>query len=227
MLEKLEERHLSLLKERADIVSKRRRQDDEDDLSSFLGPLPNASSTETEEVDELGRTVPKLDETQQRRERRVARTARRQLRSSRRPRMEDGNEKEEEGYSTDSSLAPADANAYKNAQQTLAIGKKDVLSDVRAEEFREPGKGRWSTWREKYSESYIGAWGGLGVVNVWEFWMRLESVGWDCIEVFISFCILLSMRTDTEFCRIPATCTVLSGIKDYMHTPGRDRKRSL
>ena len=187
MLEKLEEQHLSLLRERADMVSKRRRQDDEDDLSSFLGQLPKTSSTEPEEVDELGRTVPKLDEAQQRRERRVVRTARRQLRSSRRVGTEDGKEKEEEGYSTDSSLAPADANAYKAALQTLATGRKEVLSDVQAEEFREPGKGRWSTWREKYSDSYIGAWGGLGVVNVWEFWMRLESVGWDCIEVFLFF----------------------------------------
>jgi GC-rich sequence DNA-binding factor len=189
MLERLEEEHISLLRERADMISKRRRQDDEDDLSSFLGPLPSTSSTEPEEVDELGRAVPKPDEAQQRRERRVARTARRQLRSSRRSRTgpEGGKEKEEEGYSTDSSLAPADANAYKAALQSLSTEKKEVLSDVRAEEFRDPGKGRWSTWREKYSDSYIGAWGGLGVVGVWEFWMRLESVGWDCIEVFISF----------------------------------------
>jgi len=188
MLERLEEEQISLLRERADMASNRRRQDDEDDLSSFLGTLPSTSSTESEEVDELGRTVPKLDEAQQRRERRVARTARRQLRSSRRSRTgqrEDTKEEEEEGYSTDSSLAPADANAYNAALQSLSTRRKEVLSDVRAEEFREPGKGRWSVWREKYSDSYIGAWGGLGVVGVWEFWMRLESVGWDCIEVFL------------------------------------------
>lgn len=194
MVERLEEEHLSLLRERADMTTNRRRQDDEDDLTSFLGPLPSTSSTESEEVDDLGRTVPKPDEAQQRRERRVARTARRQLRSSRRsrtgPKNDDGKEKEEEGYSTDSSLAPADANAYNAALQSLTTRRKEVLSDVRAEEFREPGKGRWSIWREKYSDSYIGAWGGLGVVGVWEFWMRLESVGWDCIEVFLflAFC---------------------------------------
>lgn len=164
------------------MISKRRRQDDEDDLSVFLGSLPPSSSTDPEEVDELGRAVQKPNETQLRRERRVARTARRQLRSSRRTPGE-GNEEEEEGYSTDSSLAPADAKSYQAALQSIAVGKKEVLADVRAEEFRDPGKGRWSTWREKFTDSYVGAWGGLGVVSVWEFWVRLESVGWDCIGV--------------------------------------------
>jgi GC-rich sequence DNA-binding factor len=67
--------------------------------------------------------------------------------------------------------------------QDLDSRKKAVLADVKAAEFRDPGKGRWSVWREKYSDSYVGAWGGLGVVSVWEFWVRLECVGWDCVEV--------------------------------------------
>jgi len=142
------------------MTSNRRRQDDEDDLSSFLGTLPSTSSTESEE----GRTVPKFDEAQQRR----------QLRSS----------EEEEGYSTDSSLASADANAYNAALQSLSTRRKEVLSDVWAEEFREPGKVRWSVWREKYSDSYIGAWGGHGVIGVWEFWRVL-------VRYFYFFCITL------------------------------------
>ena len=183
------------------MILKRRRQDDEDDLSAFLGPLPYTGSAEPEEVDELGRTISKPDEAQQRRERRVARAARRQLRCSRRSRTDSegvGGKvkvKEEEGYSTDSSLALADADAYTTALQSVAAGKKEVLADVRAEEFRDPGKGRWGTWREKYSDSYVGAWGGLGVVSVWEFWMRLESVGWDCIEVFHLFFPCFNVRT--------------------------------
>lgn len=167
------------------MVCERRRQDDEDDLSTFLGPLPSANSTEPEDFDDLGRVIPKPDEAQQRRERRVARTARRQLRSSRQSRRPRGEEMEEEGYSTDSSLAPADDNSYKAALESLATAKSEVLADVGAEDFRDPGKGRWSSWREKYSDSYIGAWGGLGVVSAWEFWMRLESAGWDCIEVVL------------------------------------------
>ena len=163
------------------MISKRRRDDDDDDLATFFGPLPTLLETEfnMEQTDELGRTIPKPNPTDERHQRRVSRVARRQLRSSKRTKTVEV----EEGYSTDSSLAPHDASAYSSALQSLASRKKEILADVKAEEFRDPGKGRWSVWRESYSDSYIGAWGGLGVVSVWEFWVRLESVGWDCIEV--------------------------------------------
>jgi len=175
MLERLEEEYISLLTERAEMVAMRRNQDDEDDLSIFLGPIPIQSSSleNADEIEEIGGATSKLDSLQERRNRRVARQ---QLRST----CLTG---EEEGFSTDSSLAPSDANAYAAALQSLTRKKKEILSDVGAEEFRDPGKGRWRAWRENYSDSYIGAWGGLGVVNVWEFWMRLESVGWNCIDV--------------------------------------------
>lgn len=167
------------------MIEKRRRQDDEDDLATFIGPLPitPSSTSEPEETDELGRTIPKLNPATERRTRRVDRTARRQLRSSRRTKPPPPLGEDEEGYSTDASLAAADASAYTVAMQDLSSRRKGVLADVKAEEFKDPGKGRWSVWREKYSDSYIGAWGGLGVVSVWEFWVRLECVGWDCIEV--------------------------------------------
>ena len=178
MLERLEENFTSLLTERATMVAKRRSQDDEDDLSIFLGPIPVPPSPpeDADEVDGFGRAISKTDPLQGRRKRRVERVARRQLRSSRQT-------GEEEGFSTDSSLAPSDASAYAAALQSLTRKKKEILSDVGAEEFRDPGKGRWGTWREKYSDTYVGAWGGLGVVSVWEFWVRLESVGWNCIDV--------------------------------------------
>jgi len=159
------------------MIVKRRKEDNEDDLATFIGPLPDAPSTQLEETDDHGRVIPATSPLVQRRERRMARTARRQLRSARRP------NDEEEGYSTDSSMAPHDASAYAEAHQSLTSGTKDILADVKAAEFKDPGKGRWGIWREKYSDSYVGAWGGLGVVSVWEFWVRLECVGWDCIEV--------------------------------------------
>ena len=161
------------------MISKRRRDDDDDDLTTFFGPLPTPPETETEQTDDFGRTIPKPNPASERRQRRTARVARRQLRSSKQAKTVEV----EEGYSTDSSLAPHDASAYSSALRSLASRKKEVLADVRAEEFRDPGKGKWSIWREKYSDSYVGAWGGLGVVSVWEFWVRLESVGWNCIEV--------------------------------------------
>ena len=179
---------MSLLKERSDMISKRRQEDDHDDLATFFGPLPAPLETDTdmELTDEHGRSIPKPNPADERRQRRVSRVARRQLRSSKRAKSVEV----EEGYSTDSSLAPRDASAYSSALQSLASRKQEILADVNAEEFRDPGKGRWTVWREKYSDSYVGAWGGLGVVSVWEFWVRLESVGWNCIEVCASlfFC---------------------------------------
>ncbi|RDB19034.1 GC-rich sequence DNA-binding factor 2 [Hypsizygus marmoreus] len=180
LLEKLEEEHISLLQEKFELIANRRSAEDEDDLSTVFGPLPAAPPPESdvEERDDIGRIIPKPTPAALKRERREARTRRRKIRLQ----QQHVKEVEEEGYSTDSALPPDDASAYSTALKSLALRTKDVLADVRAEEFRDPGKGRWSAWREKYADSYVGAWGGLGVVSVWEFWVRLETVGWDCIE---------------------------------------------
>lgn len=156
------------------MISKRRRDDDDDDLATFFGPLPAPLETESD----MGQTA-KPNPADEQGQRRVSRVARRQLRSSKRAKAVEV----EDGYSTDSSLTPHDASAYSSALQSLASRKKEVLADVRAEEFRDPGKGKWSVWREKYTDSYVGAWGGLGVVSVWEFWVRLEGAGRNFIEV--------------------------------------------
>ncbi|KAF8726431.1 hypothetical protein AX14_004859 [Amanita brunnescens Koide BX004] len=172
LLEKLEDEHVSLLQERFDMIQERRRADDDDDLSILLGPLPESDRTqETSHGTDDSAPAPLS-----KRERRLARIARRQLRQQRQK------ADEEEGYSTDSSLPPLDAVAYDDALKSLASKKKDILSDVKVEEFHKPSEVRWSVWRDKYTDSYVGAWGGLGVISVWEFWARLEMVGWDCVE---------------------------------------------
>ncbi|KAG2010010.1 hypothetical protein CC2G_012869 [Coprinopsis cinerea AmutBmut pab1-1] len=178
MLEKLEDDYISLLRERLEFITQRRRTDDEDDLTSFYGPLPTPPEPESEQVDELGRAIPKPSPATLLRERRAARIERhnRHVQRSRKP------DPEEEGYSTDSSLPPHDASDYASAVTSLRLRTKEVLADVRAEEFRNPNSARWNAWRETYGDSYRNAWGGLGVVSVWEFWVRLEVVSWDCIE---------------------------------------------
>ncbi|KAJ7021614.1 nineteen complex-related protein 2-domain-containing protein [Mycena alexandri] len=168
ILEKLEEEHASLLQERFDMIKERRNAEDEDDLCTFMGIV---RPPDGEEPDELGRVIPKP--TPDLRRARLVRHQRRHYTQS---------TDDEEGYSTDSSLPPSDLESYRGAMSSLAERARQVLSDVRAEEFRDPGKGRWNAWREKYADSYVGAWGGLGVVSVWEFWVRLEIVGWDFIE---------------------------------------------
>ncbi|KAJ2933384.1 hypothetical protein H1R20_g3695, partial [Candolleomyces eurysporus] len=181
MLEKLEDEHVSLLQERLQLVTQRREADDQDDLEAFFGPLPIVNDPNTgneEETDELGRVIPKPSPAALQKERRTARQGRHQKRVQRKP----PSPPDEEGYSTDSSLPPSDASDYASAISSLSQRTKAILADVRAEEFRNPTGAKWNAWREKYGDSYRNAWGGLGVVSAWEFWVRLELVGWDCIQ---------------------------------------------
>ncbi|EIN12920.1 hypothetical protein PUNSTDRAFT_97886 [Punctularia strigosozonata HHB-11173 SS5] len=181
MLEKLEEEHVFLLAERRDMITKRRQTDIEDDLSIFLGSLPAEAELE-EVVDELGRVIPQANPEASRRARRTARTSRHNRHRSL-PRRSDRNE--EEGFSTDSSLDPPDAVDFEEAMRRLSDDREEILGDVRAADFRDPAKGlaKWfSEWREKFGDIYQGAWGGLGLVGAWEFWVRLEILGWDPLE---------------------------------------------
>ena len=159
------------------MILKRRLQDDEDDLSLFFGTPPTSASEKTEEVDDLGRIIPGQNPIAAHRERRTYRTARH---SRRQP------TKEEEGYSTDSSLALSDETDFQTAMSNLRTKISSILQDVKSNEFRDPrhGLAKWfGAWREKYPDSYNNAFGGLGMVSAWEFWVRLEILGWNPIEV--------------------------------------------
>ena len=167
------------LKERAEMINKRRNLDDEDDLSLFLGaPRPAA-----DEVDELGRSreVEAGPSSAVRKARRTERQSRRTKRQTRQVKQT-----QEEGYSTDSSLADGDADDYEDAQRELRRRTKGLLEDVRAEDFRDPRKGlavKFADWRSRYEEEYVGAFGGLSMVQAWEFYARSEMVGWDPLRV--------------------------------------------
>ncbi|KAH8825156.1 nineteen complex-related protein 2-domain-containing protein [Flagelloscypha sp. PMI_526] len=154
-----------------DIVTKRRTEDDADDLATVFGAL--SVTREEGEADEFGRDISPLSPADARKERMAYRAAR----HARHVRVSEA----EEGYSTDSSLPPTDNDAYDAAISSLRTRGADILADVKAEEFRDPSKGRWGSWREAYPDLYINAWGGLGVVSVWEFWVRLEMLTWNPI----------------------------------------------
>ncbi|KAI0693217.1 nineteen complex-related protein 2-domain-containing protein [Cytidiella melzeri] len=178
-LEKLEDEHISLLQERSDMINRRRSIDDQDDLAIFLGTLPTPSQ-QVEETDELRRVKLPANPAAGRRERMSARNARRMSRRAKQNKQEF-----EEGFSTDSSLPPSDAADFDAAIEKLLDKRKDVLSDVRAKDFKDPGAGlsKWfGEWRERFGDIYTGAWGGLGMVGAWEFWTRLEIVGWNPLE---------------------------------------------
>ncbi|KAF9241159.1 GCFC-domain-containing protein [Melanogaster broomeanus] len=179
-LEASENEHLSILKERAEMIAQRRNADDGDDLAIVFGSVPESSS----EIDELGRVMPKANSVGLRRERRAARVTRRTQRHA--GEAPSDTHTRDEGYSTDSSLPQSDALDYQSAIGRLAADAKNILSDVRAAEFRDPNRGlaKWfGEWRERYGDSYTGAWGGLGLVGAWEFWVRLEILGWNPFEV--------------------------------------------
>jgi GC-rich sequence DNA-binding factor len=75
---------------------------------------------------------------------------------------------------------------YQSALERITNDGRDLLSDVRAAEFRDPSLGlaKWfGEWRGRFGDSYTGAWGGLGLVGAWEFWVRLELLGWNPLEV--------------------------------------------
>lgn len=169
-MEKLEEEHLSLLKERFDIVAERRKAEDEGDLSLFLGHIPQPASGEPSRNSRQERLAARLIRRAQRRQMGAGLAA-------------------EEGFSTDMSLSSDQEDDFQLAITKLKEKTEGVLGDVRAGEFRDPSKGlgKWfGEWKEKYRDIYVGAWGGLGLVGAWEFWARLEIVGWNPFQVSAS-----------------------------------------
>ena len=183
-LEKLEEEHISLMKERAEMIAQRRRAEDTDDLTLFLGTPSSLQPPATEEVDDLGRTIPSVNSPAARANRASARDARRVYRRA--ANQQRKQTEEEQGYSTDASLPPGDADDYRTAMGRLLADAKDIMADVKAGEFKDPNVGlaKWfGEWRTKFADIYTGAWGGLGMVGAWEFWVRLEVLGWNPLEV--------------------------------------------
>lgn len=166
------------------MVARRRRSDDEDDLSIVFGTV-HKPSEQLEKVDGLRHALPTPNSVLLRRERRTARLARRSRRHTAKSASDADNH--EEGYSTDSSLTQSDALDYQQALERIITDGRDILSDVRSAEFKDPncGLAKWfGEWRKRYADIYIGAWGGLGLVGAWEFWVRLEILGWNPFEVY-------------------------------------------
>jgi GC-rich sequence DNA-binding factor len=163
------------------MIFARRRAENEDDLSNFLGSLPVVPHEAPEALDDMGRITPRFNAEATRSDRCTARANRRALRQKNSRQGQD-----EEGYSTDASLSPSDAADYLAALQRLSRKRDKVLSDVKVDEFKDPSLGiglRFAGWRERFADSYIGAWGGLGLLGAWEFWVRLELLGWNPFEV--------------------------------------------
>jgi GC-rich sequence DNA-binding factor len=153
-VEQLEDEYISILKERRDMIHYRRRAENGDDLSMILGSPPILPHTEPEELDEMGRVIPGLNAEATRSDRQAARAARRAARLKNGRRSED-----EEGYSTDATLAPSDAADYLAARQRLSRQRDRILSDVKVKEFKDPNLGigtRFAAWRTRWCVGVLG-----------------------------------------------------------------------
>ncbi|RSH87900.1 uncharacterized protein EHS24_000418 [Apiotrichum porosum] len=169
LLEGIEKDATKFQRERASMISERRAADDSDDLSLFLGiptNVPEGSKVDTSTANSDFR--------------RVRRTARDDRRGRRRGIVVAS--ETDEGFSTDSELDPDTQDEYDASQHDLERRVHALLEDVKAEDFRYPEKGlavRFDDWRSRYPDDYDGAFGGLALVQAWEFWARGEMVGWD------------------------------------------------
>ncbi|KAA1130612.1 hypothetical protein PGTUg99_010963 [Puccinia graminis f. sp. tritici] len=200
-LEKVEQDLISILKERAELIFKRRYEDLSDDLVLFkdgeVGVIrpsstkPSSRDEESEpskaeqesEVDELGRSRPELDISPHA----PSRTSRRNDRAHRRKRrvaaasIEHTVEEDDEGFSTDDSLSPADSSDLMSASKSLYDSSRAILLDITNPVFLSPTHpgsifDRFMSWRSKYPEEYGNAFGNLALVQAWEFWVRVEIV---------------------------------------------------
>ncbi|KAI5481193.1 GC-rich sequence DNA-binding factor [Pseudohyphozyma bogoriensis] len=168
----IEKTNLSIQKERYTIISKRRYEDDSDDVSLFTGSsVPTAYPTPP---DPSAEDAPALAPKSGHREsRRLARTER----IAARPKAE-----EDESLFTDSELSAgenADLSAAAEGMREALVG---IFADVKADEFRDPELGvkkKFEEWRQLWPDEYGNAFGGLAMVGVWEFWARVEMSLWN------------------------------------------------
>lgn len=84
------------------------------------------------------------------------------------------------------SLTPNEKGDYDNAKQGINGDVKRLFEDVKASAFLDPSgvlEEKFSKWRKAFGDDYLRAWAPLGMVSVWEFWTKVEMVGWDALRV--------------------------------------------
>lgn len=92
-------------------------------------------------------------------------------------------------------LSPTDAGAFTSARSDTSSRLGALFADVNAPEFQDPRAltpsgsphpgsivERFDAWRRRYPDEYSGAWGGLALAGVWEFWARKEMGAWDVLR---------------------------------------------
>lgn len=179
-MEAIEKDNVFAVSSRSDLVRRRRLEDLSDDLALCLGVLTPPESSSALEVDELGREIPSPDAASSLPALSNVRTSRRAAKDARL-----GNLNPDD---SDSSLSPSDESDYQSALSTLSTARQSLLSDVLSPDFHSPFSSplglaaRFAKWRSLHAEEYDGAFGGLAMVQAWEFWARCELIGWQPLE---------------------------------------------
>ncbi|BGP49978.1 hypothetical protein JCM10450v2_005883 [Rhodotorula kratochvilovae] len=195
-LEKIEAEYLAIQRERYNIISRRRYADDADDVALFTGaalpsafrPLPPADAPPAEDTVLADTDIEAPEDlaprSHARNARRAARSTRHASRAARPSAYPDA--VDSPGYVSDDALPAddlADLSAALSAQQEALAG---LFADVKAADFRDPNLGirrRFEEWREKFAEEYEMTFAGLSLVQVWEFWARVEMAAWNPFEI--------------------------------------------
>ncbi|PWN90132.1 hypothetical protein FA10DRAFT_266632 [Acaromyces ingoldii] len=191
-LEALEADWMGLLQERTRMTQRIRARDAEDELSLFFGVpsrslLPGNSKLSEEEQSDNASEISRLPQEEG--------DASSPIRISRREKAAARGEK---GYD----LEASDFAAFAIARQDLERRLKQLFDDVKAAEFLDPAAeitresdgrkalhpaslaARFMHWRKRYPDDYAGAWGGLALSGVWEFWARKQCCLWDIFRAF-------------------------------------------
>jgi GC-rich sequence DNA-binding factor len=204
-LEAVERENLELMQERHGMVSRRRMEDDADDVALCLGvptevdvatlqpyvaPIPPASADEEESLSRLLNNLTLPPTANIRTSRRTTRLAR--LASSTTSPASTMTEPAEspldQGYLTDAALPQSDESDYILARAALDARRMAVFDDVKAVEMKDPEAPgglleRFDQWRTREGgEEYRMAWGGEALVTALEFWARWEVAGWDPLK---------------------------------------------
>ncbi|GAA5876738.1 hypothetical protein JCM8547_002033 [Rhodosporidiobolus lusitaniae] len=182
-LEEIESSSLALLRERYRIIASRRIEQFSDDVSLFTGqPVPTLfppkllPSDDAQEGEDAA-MQDEQDEDKENEEDLLPRSSARQSRRSSRP----------SPSLPSSSLPPSSSSDLKTAVTEQHFSLTALFSDVLTRAFRDPNLGirqKFEEWRELWREEYEMTFAGLGMVQVWEFWARVEVVGgWNPLEI--------------------------------------------
>ncbi|GJN92794.1 hypothetical protein Rhopal_005832-T1 [Rhodotorula paludigena] len=196
-LEKIEDEYLAIQRERYSIIAARRFADDSDDVALFTGaalpstfrPLPPSDAPASADEDLPPAPAESPEDLEPRSVLRTTRRAERERRRVERPQPASSaypDLVDSAGYDTDATLAAGHVSDLSAALASLEAQLAALFADVKAADFRDPNLGiraRFEQWRERFAEEYEMTFAGLSLVQVWEFWARVEMASWNPFEI--------------------------------------------